>query len=261
MLDLWTLVPENALVMRSRLKKLSQVLVAGLSLCLFAAPWGCNSEQIVDNTIIEITDSVNASRFSGSASGLLDTTITTSSGLNETLLGNPAILSTLIRAKSVTTELPRIGSVDISDVYLPCSNGGTASYGGNLAYTVDGNLFDVSGTYSQTLSSCSSVSTVMAADGECDITTEFTGSFSVDYAFNYETDSGDYLIASSLTTTTALDFTKNGTLHSVEIDLFFMQDSATDPSFSGTITVDDIVYDAAIELNAQNFTRAELGCE
>jgi hypothetical protein len=146
-------------------------------------------------------------------------------------------------------------------VYLPCPNGGTASYGGYLAYTVDDGLFDVSGTYSQTLSSCTSVTTVTAADGECDITAEFTGSFSVDYAFNYETASGDYLIASSLTTTAPLDLTQNDLLHSVEIDLFFMQDSATDPSLSGTITVDGLTYDASIQLNTQNFTRSELGCK
>jgi len=248
--------------MRRNLKNLGRVVVASLSLGLFAAPWGCSNEQApVDDTIIEITDGVNAFRFSGSASGLLDVTIATSSGLNETLLNNPAILSTLIRAKSVTTELPRIDSVDISDVYLPCPSGGTASYGGNLAYTVDEDLFDANGTYSQTLSSCSSVSTVTAADGECDITSEFTGSFSVDYAFNYETGSGDYLIASSLTTTAALDLTQNDVPHSVEIDLFFMQDSATDPSFSGTITVDGLTYDASIDLDTQNFTRAELGCK
>lgn len=248
--------------MRSRLKNLSRVLTASLTATLLTASLSCSSEQItVDQTIIEITDGLNAFRFSGSASGLLDMTVATSSGLNETLLDNPEIFSTLIRARSITTELPRIGAVDISDVYLPCPNGGTASYGGNLAYTVGEGLFDSSGTYSQTLSSCTSVTTVQASDGECEITAEFTGSFSVDYAFNYETSSGDYLIASSLTTAAPLDLIQNNVPHSVEVDLFFMQDSTTDPSFSGTITVDGLTYDAAIELNTQIFTRTELGCK
>lgn len=249
--------------MRRSLKNLSRACAALFVTALFATPWGCNNaaEIPLDDTIIEITDGQNASRYSGSASGLLNVTVAASSGLNESLLDSPEILGALVRAKTLVSDSPRTGAVNISDDFAPCPVGGTVSFSGELAFTADADLVDVGGTFAQTFSSCAATTLVIASDGECELTTEFTGSMSVDYAFNYETDSGDFLVASSLTTSAPLDLVQNDVAHTVLLDLFFMQDSTTDPTFSGTITVDGLAYDAAIELDTQSFSRAELGCE
>lgn len=255
----------------------SEFMLPGLLILLILAFAfiSCGGQISAVKDITQTSDTTVGSSFVSATNTLSSLNLTATNSLNGTMLENANITSSqflqaqaltkahsqVIKNLNATSSCPDNNQTNIGTLKVACSDGGTLSFSGCVTQAIDPPYTIVEGDYTQTFASCTTLTTIEASDGTCDLEVELTGSVAVGHSFTYWKTDATYELETSWTTSETLDMSLNGEPHEIGFDLTFATDSSIPQStVSGTVTIDGTPHEITDEFDTTQYTREELGC-